>query len=112
MVEGMWMGTRAKYRSQLAGYVLYWELIKHACEIGMRHFHLGRSSVESGGEAFKKKWNATATHLHWHYILGRRTELPNLNVTNPRFQLAIRTWRKLPPAIVNAIGPPIARCIP
>ncbi len=35
-VEGMWLGTRAEYRHQLVGYVLYWELIKHACEQGYR----------------------------------------------------------------------------
>jgi FemAB-related protein (PEP-CTERM system-associated) len=30
-VEGMWLGIRPAYRTMLAGYGLYWELIKHAC---------------------------------------------------------------------------------
>ena len=57
--KGMWLGAQAKYRHQLVGYVLYWELIKHACEHGFTRFHLGRSTADSGSEAFKKKWNAS-----------------------------------------------------
>jgi FemAB-related protein (PEP-CTERM system-associated) len=111
-VEGMWLGARAQYRQQLVGYVLYWELIKHACEGGYRRFHLGRSTADSGGEQFKKKWNASSTPLYWHYLLRTRTETPKLNVTNPKFQLAISAWRKLPLSITRSIGPYIARSIP
>lgn len=111
-VEGMWLGTRAEYRNQLVGYVLYWELIKHACEEKYTRFHLGRSSVDSGGETFKKKWNASATPLYWHYLLRTRKEMPQLNVNNPKFQRAIEIWRKLPLAVTRVIGPPIARSIP
>ena len=111
-VEGMWLGTRAEYRNQLVGYVLYWELIKHACEQGYARFHLGRSSVDSGGETFKKKWNANARPLYWHYLLRTRKEMPQLNVNNPKYQRAIALWRRLPPALVRVIGPPIARSIP
>ena len=86
-IEGMWLGAKAKYRNRLVGYVLYWELIKNACEGGFTRFHLGRSTADSGGEAFKKKWNA----------VGRRSctgttscptarQMPALNVDNPRYQ--------------------------
>jgi FemAB-related protein (PEP-CTERM system-associated) len=111
-VEGMWLGTRGEYRNQGVGYVLYWELLKRACEEGQRVFHLGRSTAESGGETFKKKWNATATQLYWHYLLRTRTELPQINVNNPKYQLAIRTWRKLPFGVIQTVGPWIARAIP
>jgi FemAB-related protein (PEP-CTERM system-associated) len=111
-VEGMWLGIRAEYRQKLVGYVLYWELIKHACEGGHARFHLGRSSVDSAGETFKKKWNATATPLYWHYLLRTRQDVPQLNVTNPKYQRAIEAWRRLPIALTRVIGPPIARSIP
>jgi FemAB-related protein (PEP-CTERM system-associated) len=111
-VEGMWLGSRLKFRHQLAGYVLYWELIKDACERGFAHFHLGRSSVDSGGETFKKKWNASVTQLYWHYLLRGRSELPQLNVHNPKYQLAIDTWRRLPLSVIQRVGPYIARSIP
>ena len=110
--EGMWLGTRAKYRKQMAGYVLYWEVLKDACEHGLSTYHLGRSTSESGAETFKKKWNATTTQLYWHYILGTRREMPGLNVDNPKFQRAIAMWQKLPLPVTRVIGPSIARGIP
>lgn len=112
IVEGMWLGMRNQYRKDMVGYVLYWELIKHACENGHRRFHLGRSSKDSGGEAFKKKWNAEMEQLYWHYMLRTRTAMPSLNPDNPKYQLAIRAWRKLPLPVTQMIGPFIARSIP
>lgn len=112
VVEGMWLGMRAEYRKLLVGYVLYWELIKHACEIGCRSFHLGRSSKDSGGEQFKKKWNALSVQLYWHYVLRNRTSIPDLNTANPKYSLAIRAWQRLPVPITQAIGPLVSCSIP
>ena len=74
--EGLWLGARGKFRRQYAGYVLYWELIKNACERGLKRFHLGRSTTQSGGEVFKKKWNAYPTQLYWQYVLRTRRDIP------------------------------------
>lgn len=112
IVEGMWLGMRNEYRKQLVGYVLYWELIKHACEQGYRRFHLGRSSKDSGSEQFKKKWNAESMQLYWQYVLRKRDDIPALNVSNPKYQLAINAWRRLPLGMTQLIGPYIARSIP
>lgn len=112
IVEGMWLGTRDRYRRDYVGYVLYWELIKNACESGYRRFHLGRSSKDSGGESFKRKWNADLEQLYWHYILRTRTELPSLNPNNPKYEMAIRWWKRMPLSATQMIGPFIARSIP
>lgn len=111
-VEGMWLGIRPQYRKQLAGYALYWELIKDACERGFKVFHLGRSTADSGAETFKKKWLAEAQPLFWHYHLQAGQPMPGLNVQNPKYQLAMKLWRQLPPAVVGAVGPSIARGLP
>lgn len=111
-VEGMWAGTSPEHQKLQPNYVLYWEMIKHACENGYRHFHLGRSSVDSNAEQFKKKWNARAHQLYWQYILNRRRELPELNVNNPKYQLAIALWKKLPLPVTQWLGPFLARSIP
>jgi len=111
-VEGMWAGSIDKHRRLNPNYVLYWEMIKHACENGFKTFHLGRSSVESGGEDYKKKWNALPRQLYWQYILGRKKQIPQLNVNNPKYKLAIQAWRQLPVKVTNFIGPFIARNIP
>jgi FemAB-related protein (PEP-CTERM system-associated) len=112
VVEGLWLGTRASYRRQLVGYVLYWELIKDACQQGHRIFHLGRSTADSGAEQFKRKWNAHPTQLYWQYILRTRTDTPQLNVANPKYRLAIAAWRNLPVGVTRLLGPLVARSIP
>ena len=38
--------------------------------------------------------------------------MPALNVDNPRYQLAIDVWRRLPVGVTQFIGPSIARSIP
>jgi FemAB-related protein (PEP-CTERM system-associated) len=111
-VEGMWLGMRPEYRRQLVGYVLYWALIEDACALGATSFHLGRSTKDSGGEQFKTKWNADAMQLYWHYVLRTRNEIPALNPSNPKYQFAINTWRRLPVSVTKLIGPYISRNIP
>ena len=111
-VEGMWLGNRPDSRGLHPGYVHYWEMIKYACENGFEKFHLGRSTVESGGEFFKKKWNAYPTQLYWQYILGKKREIPRLNVDNPKYRVAIGAWKTMPAVITNAFGPFLARSIP
>jgi FemAB-related protein (PEP-CTERM system-associated) len=111
-LEGMWLGMRSEARKKSVGYVLYWEMIKRACELGHHSFHLGRSSKDSGGEQFKKKWNAEPLQLYWHYFLRSRTAVPTLNPTNPKYQLAIQAWRTLPLTVTQLVGPLVARSIP
>lgn len=112
MVEGMWLGGLAAHRKLEPAYVLYWEMIKDSCERGFQTFHLGRSTVESGGETFKKKWNAYPTQLYWQYVVREGRPIPQLNVSNPKFRLAMNLWRRLPLAVTRMVGPLVARSIP
>ena len=111
-VEGMWLGILGEHKRRGVGYVLYWELIKHACESGFARHHLGRSTANSGPEQFKKKWNARTTQLYWYYLLRKQRVLPQVNVDNPKYQLIIAAWRKLPVGLTNRLGPMISRSIP
>ncbi len=110
--EGLWLGVREPFRRQGVGYVLYWEILQRASAAGLRKFHLGRSTADSGAETFKKKWNAYPLPLHWYYCGNGDRPLPGLNVANPRFRQAIAIWRKLPLGVTRALGPLIARGIP
>jgi FemAB-related protein (PEP-CTERM system-associated) len=111
-VEGMWLGVDNHYRKYQPSYVLYWEMIKDSCERGYSIYHLGRSSVDSGGESFKKKWNAETKQLYWQYYLNLIEELPNFNPSNPKYKLAIKLWRMLPLKITQFVGPFISKYIP
>ncbi|MCB2173679.1 FemAB family PEP-CTERM system-associated protein [bacterium] len=112
IVEGMWLGIDPRYRRLNANTLLYWEMIRDGCRRGMRVFHFGRSSSDSGGEFFKKKWNAVPRQLYYQYVLGTARTMPQLNVDNPKFRLAIAAWRKLPLGLTTSLGPHIARSIP
>lgn len=112
VVEGMWAGMSASGRGLMANYVLYWEMIKDACERGFSSYHLGRSTEGSGAEWFKKKWRAQSRQLYWYYHPVKSNGMPALNVDNPRYALAIRAWQRIPVAVASVIGPGIARSIP
>jgi FemAB-related protein (PEP-CTERM system-associated) len=112
VVEGMWAGGTDLARRLDANYALYWEMIRDACARGCRVFHLGRSTADGGGEIFKRKWNAVPTQLYWYSHLARRQTLPQLNVDNPRYRLAIKAWRHFPLWATRLLGPPLARLIP
>jgi hypothetical protein len=45
-------------------------------------------------------------------VLRTRSELPSLNVSNPKFQFAIQAWRMLPVRVTQRLGPYLARNIP
>lgn len=111
-VEGMWATVDPNARRLNPNYVLYWEMIKHACEQGYKFYHLGRSTTGSNAEQFKEKWNATATPLYWYYHLVNRQDIPALNPDNPRYRVAIQLWRKLPLTVTGIIGPVLAKYIP
>lgn len=111
-VEGMWAGVVPDAQELQPNYVLYWEMIRDACVRGLRTYHLGRSTKDSGAMRFKEKWSATPLQLYWNYHRVKATGLPQLNPDNPKYARAIRTWQRLPLAVLNVIGPPIARGIP
>jgi FemAB-related protein (PEP-CTERM system-associated) len=111
-VEGMWAGTTTSGHDMNANYVLYWEMIKDACERGYQRFHLGRSTAGSGAEQFKKKWNAQPSQLYWYYYQPTGVFKPTVNVNHPAFQLGIAAWRKMPLWATRALGPHLARNIP
>jgi hypothetical protein len=108
----MWAGTTRAGHDLHANYVLYWEMIKDACERGYRRYHLGRSTAGSGAEQFKKKWNAEVQQLFWYYYRPEGSEKPVVNVNHPTFRFGIAAWRKMPLWATRVLGPPIARVIP
>lgn len=87
----------------------YWELMRRACEKGCRVFDYGRSKRGTGSFDFKKNWGFEPTPLHYEYQLFGIDRVPENNPLNPKYQLMIRTWRRLPRPLVNALGPHLVR---
>ena len=87
----------------------YWDLMRRACARGVKVFDYGRSKQGTGSFAFKKNWGFEPTPLHYEYCLYKRDAVPQNNPSNAKYQMVIRTWRRLPRAVVNFIGPHIVR---
>ncbi|HMM46957.1 MAG TPA: FemAB family PEP-CTERM system-associated protein [Thiobacillaceae bacterium] len=88
---------------------MYWDLMRRACERGLRVFDFGRSKRGSGSFDFKKNWGFEPTPLHYEYFLVNDRAIPEVNPLNPKYQFFIRVWKKLPLPLANAIGPHIVK---
>lgn len=90
---------------------MYWDLMKTASERGVRMFDYGRSKLGTGSYSFKKNWGFEPAPLHYQYRLVKATSIPDVNPLNPKYQLFIKAWRKLPVPVANIIGPMISRSL-
>jgi FemAB-related protein (PEP-CTERM system-associated) len=88
---------------------MYWNLMQAAAARGCRLFDFGRSKLGTGAYDFKKNWGFTAQHLPYEYKLYGATALPDNNPLNPKYQLFIKMWKKLPLPVANFMGPYIVR---
>jgi FemAB-related protein (PEP-CTERM system-associated) len=84
--------------------LLYATVIEHAVATGVAVFDFGRCTVDSGTFKFKRQWGAEPQQLFWHYWLARGGELPQLNPQNPKYALAVATWRRLPVPVASWLG--------
>ncbi|HZR04071.1 MAG TPA: FemAB family XrtA/PEP-CTERM system-associated protein, partial [Burkholderiales bacterium] len=102
-------GDRVEARDLAANDFKYWELMRRACEGGVRVFDYGRSKRGTGSFDFKKNWGFEPEELSYEFQLFGRTTIPQNNPLNPRYQLFIRTWRRLPRPIANFLGARLVR---
>jgi FemAB-related protein (PEP-CTERM system-associated) len=91
---------------------MYWELIKWAGEQGFQTFDFGRSKKGTGAFAFKSQWNMNAEPLAYQVFLVKRKTVPNFSPVNPKFEMAIRIWQKLPLSVTKWLGPSAVRLFP
>ena len=101
-------GTR-EARDLAANDVMYWEVMRRACERGCRLFDFGRSKRGTGAFDFKKNWGFLPEPLHYQFLLRRGDKPPDINPLNPKLRLFIALWKRLPLPIANLLGPPIVR---
>ena len=87
----------------------YWELMRRACERGLKTFDYGRSKKDTGPYSFKKNWGFIPQPLHYEFRLYRGDAIPQNNPLNPRYRALIALWRRMPRRAANLIGPHIVR---
>ena len=87
----------------------YWELMRRACERGLKVFDYGRSKRGTGSFDFKKNWGFEPTPLHYEFSLYAGATIPQNNPLNPKYRLMIETWRRLPRPVANFLGARLSR---
>ncbi len=102
-------GGMAEARTLKGNDFMYWELMRHSAEEGVRIFDYGRSKQGAGSYSFKKNWGFEPEPLHYEYYLVRAQEIPEVNPNNPKYQMFIKLWRKMPLGMTQWLGPHIVR---
>ena len=104
-------GGTDKAREVAGNDFMYWELMRRACERGIRVFDYGRSKRGTGSFDFKKNWGFEPQPLHYEYRLIRGKRVPEHNPLNPKYRLFIKMWQRLPLPLANLIGPHIVKSL-
>lgn len=98
-----------KYNRRCPNYLLYWDMIRGACERGNTKFDMGRSEADSSNLKFKQNWGTENVELNYNYYLRNLAEVPYVDPRNSRYQLPIAIWKKLPLPVTGVLGPWLIR---
>ena len=89
---------------------MYYQLMCHASiNKACHHYDFGRSKIDSGAYHYKRHWGMQPVELPYQYQLISAKQLPNLSPNNPRYQLFIKLWQKLPLGLSQWLGPKLSR---
>ncbi len=83
----------------------YWSLMRHAESRGCTRFDFGRSKAGTGSFQFKKMWGFEPHVLQYEFPYLPSGEVPQNNPMNPKYRIAMETWKRLPRAVVDRLGP-------
>lgn len=104
-----WASSLRRFRQRAPNMLLYWAMLEWAVEQQLKVFDFGRSSIGAGTQQFKEQWGGTAFPLHTEYAGLGGNAIPDHGTGNPRMQLAIAVWQRLPLAVANLVGPSLIR---
>ena len=104
-------GDHVDARDLAANDFKYWDLMRRACARGIKVFDYGRSKQGTGPYAFKKNWGFEPTPLRYEYCLYKRSDVPQNNPANAKYRLLIESWRRMPLAFANWLGPHVVRSL-
>jgi FemAB-related protein (PEP-CTERM system-associated) len=104
-----WGGGTYAARASRANERMYYELMLHARRRGCHTFDFGRSKVDSGAYFYKKNWGFEPTPLSYAVWRAPGSVARDVDPTSDVYSAKIALWKRLPLAIANRLGPPIAR---
>jgi len=111
-MEIPWASALREFNKFSPNMLLYWESLRYSVEKGYKRFDYGRCTPDTGTYKFKKQWGSVESPLYWYYVMPEGEELPEMNHSNSKFDMVIKTWQKLPLGVTKFLGPKIIKHIP
>ncbi|MDP3481452.1 MAG: GNAT family N-acetyltransferase, partial [Desulfoprunum sp.] len=105
-IKNPWASSLKEFRHLNSNMILYWEMMRFACEQKMRCFDMGRSSLGASTYRFKKQWGPEENQLYWYNWFLDDQEMSKKPET-----LTIQFWNRLPMIAANFLGPLVRRNI-
>ncbi len=105
-LKNPWASSLRQYRHLNSNMLLYWAMIRFACEEGLRCFDMGRSSRGASTYRFKQQWGPEERPLFW-YSWSPAGQQPDERPET----LVYPAWRRLPVFAANLLGPLLRRHI-
>lgn len=102
-------GDTDRARREAANDFKYWEVMQRGAARGCGIFNFGRSKRGTGSYDFKCNWGFKPKALFYEYAISDGEDIPSLNPSNPKFELALKAWRRMPRWLVNRAGPVLVR---
>tara|TARA_R110000782_G_scaffold248417_2_gene335350 strand:- start:1006 stop:1953 length:948 start_codon:yes stop_codon:yes gene_type:complete len=97
------------YKSSCVNNLLYWEIIKYACENNFLSFDMGRSRKDQGTYKYKKSWGAEPIALFYNYLLREDVAMPSFD--SVFYKYATTAWKFMPLFLANRLGPSLIKNI-
>jgi serine/alanine adding enzyme len=111
-MEIPWASSLRAFNKLSPNMLLYWSVLEFACNQEFKMFDFGRSTPHEGTYKFKAQWGAKPIQLYWHYWMKNGGPLPEINPHNPKYEMAIKVWRRFPIGLTRLIGPHIVKNLP
>ena len=107
-----WASTDADYNYLAPNMMLYWSLLKHACELGCSEFDFGRSTFGEGTFKFKQQWGAEPVPLLWSDLYAGQSDNTVTPAHTSNLRKVVETiWSRLPLGLTTRLGPKIRKHI-
>lgn len=105
-LEIPWASSLREYNKHCVNHVMYWQILKYACEAGYDWFSFGRSTRDSGPHRYKKQWGPEEIPLHWYFLSRQEKDAASAAIPpKEKFGLASRLWCRLPLSLSQTMGP-------
>lgn len=104
-----WASSLRSFFRYCPNNLLYWEVMRTACETGYRRFDFGRSSYDTGTYRFKKQWGAVEHALSWEGWSAHDVAKPIVDASHGPYGRAMQLWQHLPLPVANWLGPAVRR---